>query len=208
MEKILVAGAHGTTGKKIVSILKNSSNYEPIAMVRNQEQVSHFEEKGIKTIFADLENDVSQATKNIDRVIFAAGSGGKNVEGVDQEGAKKLMDASKKTGVKKFVMLSSMGADKPEEATQLKGYLKAKHNADEYLMQSGINYTIVRPRTLTNNEGNDKVEMASKLNKSGEIPRQDVAETLVSALEDSVAKNKSFEILKGENYIKNAIEKM
>jgi hypothetical protein len=32
---------------------------------------------------------------------------------------------------KKFVMLSSMGADKPEEASQLQEYFK--HNADEYL---------------------------------------------------------------------------
>lgn len=208
MEKILIAGAHGTTGKKIVSILKNSTNYEPIAMVRNKDQVSHFEQDGIKTVFADLENDVSKATKNIDRVIFAAGSGGKSVEGVDQEGAKKLMDASKNSGVKKFVMLSSMGADKPEEATQLKEYLKAKHNADEYLKQSGINYTIVRPGALTNDEGNGKIEMAPKLNKSGEIPRQDVAETLVSTLGDTIGKNKTFEILKGENSIKEALEKM
>jgi uncharacterized protein YbjT (DUF2867 family) len=43
-----------------------------------------------------------------------------------------------------------MGADKPEEATQLQEYLKAKHNADEYLKSSGLNYSIVRPGTLTN----------------------------------------------------------
>src|SRR5690554_5782831 len=139
MEKILIAGAHGTTGKKIVSILKGSSNYEPIAMVRNEEQVAHFKEKGIQTVLGDLEEDVSEVTSNIDRVIFAAGSGGKNVIGVDQDGAKKLIQASKEKGVKKFVMLSSMGADNPEEATQLKDYLKAKHNADEYLKESGIN---------------------------------------------------------------------
>lgn len=208
MEKILVAGAHGTTGKKIVSILKDSSTYEPIAMIRKHEQESYFKDLGIKTVFGDLEKDITSITEGIDRVIFAAGSGGKKVKEVDQEGAKKLMDASKNSGVKKFVILSSMGADKPEEAKDLKKYLEAKHNADEYLKTSGLNYSIVRPGHLTNDEGNGKVEMASNLNKSGEISRQDVAQTLVGALENSIAKNKFFELLKGNHSIKEALEKM
>ncbi len=208
MEKILVAGAHGTTGKKIVSILKESNTYEPIAMVRNEEQQKGFKNQGINTVLADLEKDVSSAVKGMDRVIFAAGSGGKKVKEVDQEGAKKLMDASKNAGIKKFVMLSSMGADKPEEATELKEYLEAKHNADEYLKQLGINYTIVRPGSLTNEDGKGKIELANKLNKRGEISRGDVAETLVGSLEDTVAQNKTFEILTGETYIKAALEKV
>lgn len=208
MEKVLVAGANGTTGKKIISILKNSNKYEPIAMVRKEGEISQFKNEGIKTILADLENDVSQTTKGIDRVIFAAGSGGKKVKEVDQEGAKKLVDASKKDGIKKFVMLSSMGADNPEEASELKDYLKAKHNADEHLKNSGLEYTIVRPGALNNNEGKGKIELDNKLNKSGEISRRDVAETLVGSLGDDVAKNKTFEILEGETYIKAALEKI
>ncbi|MGO3181696.1 MAG: SDR family oxidoreductase [Aequorivita sp.] len=208
MEKVLVAGANGTTGKKIVSILKNSNKYEPFAMVRKQEQVDEFKKDGVKTVFADLEQDVSSTTKGMDRVIFAAGSGGKNVIGVDQEGAKNLMDASKKDGIKKFVMLSSMGADNPEEATELKDYLKAKHNADNHLTQSGMEYSIVRPGALNNEQGKGKIQLENKLNKRGQIPRQDVAETLVESLESSVAKNKTFEILEGDTQIKSALEKI
>jgi len=208
MEKILVAGAHGTTGKKIISILKESEKYKPVAMVRKEEQVSQFQNEGVETILADLEKDVSQTTNGIDKVIFAAGSGGKKVKEVDQEGAKKLMDAAKAKSVKKFVMLSSMGADKPEEADEIQEYLKAKHNADEYLKQLGILYSIVRPGSLTNNDGKGKIELDNKLNKRGEIPRRDVAETLVGALDDAVARNKTFEILEGEVYIKAALEKI
>ncbi len=208
MEKVLVAGAHGTTGKQIISILKNSETYEPIAMVRKKEQVSTFENDGVKTVLADLEQDVSDTTKGMDRVIFAAGSGGKKVKEVDQEGAKKLMDSAKNHGLKKFVVLSAMGADKPEEATEIKEYMRAKHNADEYLKQLGINYSIVRPGHLTNDEGKGKIEIDNKLNKSGRIPRADVAKTLVGSLQDSVAKNKAFEILEGETYIEAALEKI
>ncbi|WP_313111032.1 SDR family oxidoreductase [Aequorivita sediminis] len=208
MEKVLVAGANGTTGKKIISILKQSNKYEPFAMVRKQEQVDSFEKDSVKTILADLEQDVSGTTKGMDRVIFAAGSGGKNVKGVDQEGAKKLMDASKKDGIKKFVMLSSMGADNPEVSSELKDYLKAKQNADQHLMNSGLEYSIVRPGALNNEAGKGKIVLENKLNQQGEISRQDVAETLVGSLESSVARNKTFEILQGDTQIKSALEKI
>ncbi|MGO4817188.1 SDR family oxidoreductase [Flavobacterium sp. W22_SRS_FP1] len=209
MENILVAGANGATGKKIVDLLNKSQNYNPIAMVRKEDQQAYFKDQNIQTVLGDLENDVSSLfTDKIDRVLFAAGSGGKSVIGVDQEGAKKLIDASKNANVKKFVMLSSMGADKPEEATQLQDYLKAKHNADEYLKNSGLKYSIVRPGTLTNEPPLEMIELEKKLKQHGEISRADVAQTLVQSLEDKTAPNATFEIIKGEQSILKALEKV
>jgi uncharacterized protein YbjT (DUF2867 family) len=209
MENILVAGANGATGKKIVALLNKSQNYNPIAMVRKEDQQAYFEDQNIQTVLGDLENDVSFLFANkIDRVLFAAGSGGKSVIGVDQEGAKKLIDASKNAHVKKFVMLSSMGADKPEEATQLQDYLKAKHNADEYLKNSGLSYSIVRPGTLTNEPPLEMIELEQKLDKHGKISRADVAQTLVQSLKDGTAPNATFEIVKGDSPILKALEKV
>lgn len=206
MENILVAGANGTTGKKIIALLHKSENFNPIAMVRKEEQQAYFKDQNIKTVLGDLTSDVySVFDSSIDRVIFAAGSGGKDVIGVDQDGAKKMIDASKKANVKKFVMLSSMGADNPEEAEKLQDYLKAKHNADEYLKTSGLEYSIVRPGTLTDEEQVAKIELAPKLNKRGEISRADVAQTLVQSLKDKTASNATFEIIKGEQSITEAL---
>lgn len=205
MEKVLIAGATGTTGTKIVNILKDSNQYTPVAMVRNENQKKKFESQGIETVIGDLAKDVSQTTKGIEKVIFAAGSGGKDVVNVDQEGAKRLIDASKKDRISKFVMLSSMGADNPEQATELKDYLKAKHNADQYLDISGLTFTIVRPGALTNNEGTGKIQLQHTLHTRGEIPRWDVAHTLVESLANDVAKNQSFEILTGETNIEEAV---
>ncbi|SHG32447.1 NAD(P)H-binding [Flavobacterium segetis] len=209
MENILVAGANGTTGKKIVAILNESNNFHPIAMVRKEEQQAYFQAQNIETVLGDLEGDLSSVfNRPIDKVVFAAGSAGKNVLGVDQEGAKKLIDASKKANIKKFVMLSSMGADKPEEATQLQEYLKAKHNADEYLIISGLDFSIVRPGSLTNEVALTTIELEGKLNKHGEISRDDVAQTLVQTLDDTVASKATFEIIKGETLIGKALEKV
>ncbi|WP_040248924.1 SDR family oxidoreductase [Psychroserpens mesophilus] len=206
MENILVAGATGTTGKKVIQLLKSSQYFEPIAMIRNENQKAQFEAQHIKTVFGDLEKEVSHTLQNIDKVVFAAGSGGKKVVEVDQEGAKKMIRASEDSNIKKFVMLSSMGADNPEESNDLFEYLKAKHNADEYLKSSNLKYTIVRPGSLTNEKGTGKIKLSKSLNEFGEISRDDVAQTLVRSLHDDAPNLTTFEILKGDTLIGKALE--
>ena len=208
MQNILVAGANGTTGKKIVHLLKESQYFNPIAMVRKPEQIEQFKNNGIDTVLGDLEKDISHTIKGVDKVIFAAGSGGKKVVEVDQEGAKKLVDISVKSQINKFVMLSSLGADKPESGGDLEDYLKAKQNADAYLKASSLKYTIVRPGSLTNNEGVGQIELSKSLNKRGSISRDDVAQTLVKSLEDNVAVNKVYEIIEGKISIENALDSL
>jgi uncharacterized protein YbjT (DUF2867 family) len=204
-KNILIAGANGTTGRIIINLLKESESYKPIAMVRNQEQKKYFEEKQVSAVIADLEADVNPAVKKIDKVIFAAGSKNKNVIGVDQEGAKRLIDAAKNAAVKKFVMLSSMGTENPSIGGALEDYFKAKKNADEYLKNSGLIYSIVKPGALTNEKSTGKIELKEKLKKQGSISRADVAQTLVEVLEDDLKKNQAFEIITGNTSIKKAV---
>jgi len=209
MEKILIAGATGSTGKRIIEILNSSTSFEPIALIRKEEQKEVFEEMGVTTVMGDLEKDLDHTVKGIDRVIFAAGSGGNTGKdktiAVDQEGAKRLIDAAKKANIKKFIMLSAMGADNPSSNEDLKTYLEAKANADDYLRESGLDYTIVRPGALTDDLGLAKVKLGEKLNERGEISRDDVAFLLVMSLADPLVKNKTFEALEGREPIKNAL---
>ncbi|SHJ10525.1 SDR family oxidoreductase [Aquimarina spongiae] len=207
MERILIAGANGAVGKKIVKILEHSPLYTPVAMIRKNDQKEQFERRNIATVLADLEGDISGVTTGIDKVIFAAGSGGKKVVTVDQEGAKKLIDQSSETGVKKFIMLSSMGADSPQDADRLKEYLLAKHNADEHLKNSNVNFTIVRPGSLTDKSGTGRIVLDKKLKESGKISREDVAQALVESLPSNVANNVIFEILEGDHLIASEIAK-
>ena len=208
MENILVAGANGTTGKKIINLLKSSQYFNPIAMVRKKEQLDQFKSQDVDTVLADLTKDLTQAIEGVDKVVFAAGSGGKNVVEVDQEGAKRLMAVSKMAKVKKFVMLSSMGADTPEEVEGMEDYMKAKQSADHHLRESGLDYIIVRPGTLNDTEGKGKIQLNEKLNKQGEISRADVAQTLVRALHDDAPNNTTFEILEGDTLIGEAMSEM
>ncbi|RFN59228.1 SDR family oxidoreductase [Marixanthomonas ophiurae] len=210
MEKVLVVGANGTTGKKIVDILDEYRNYEPVAMIRHQEQAEQFKKNDIETVMGDLEKNVSHTVTRIHKIVFAAGAGGgsskEKTTAVDQEGAKKLIDLAEIAGIRKFVMLSSMGADNPEQVEDLQHYLEAKQNADEHLRNSGMNYSIVRPGALTDDKGTGKIKLAKKLNERGSITRDDVAETLVAALHDDIASDKTFEILQGETEIDDAVK--
>ncbi|MFZ0490810.1 MAG: SDR family oxidoreductase [Salegentibacter sp.] len=209
METILIAGATGSTGKRIIEILNNSESFQPVAMIRKEEQKSMFEDMGVKSVLADLEKDVDHALKGIDKVIFAAGSGGKTgpekTTAVDQDGAIKLIDAAKKANVKKFVMLSAMGADKPEEHEKLQHYLEAKGKADDHLRESGLSYTIVQPGALTDDLGLAKVKISERLDEKGEISRDDVAFILVMCLADPLVQNKTIQALEGEESIKSAL---
>lgn len=209
MEKILIVGATGDTGKRVIEILRSSQSFEPVAMVRKEEQKEIFEDMEVNTVLADLEGEVSHALKGIDKVIFAAGSGGDTGDektiAVDQEGAIRIIDAAKKAKVKKFVMLSSMGADEPSKHKKLEVYLNAKKKADEYLMESGIPFSILRPGALTDDMGLAKVKLGTNLNEQGEISRDDVAFLLVMSLADPLIKNRIIEALEGNESIKSAI---
>lgn len=209
MENILIAGATGDTGKRVIEILNNSESFNPLALIRKEEQRQQFEDMEVEAVMGDLEGDVSHVMKGIDKVIFAAGSGGHTgadkTTAVDQEGAKKLIDAAKNARVKKFIMLSAMNTDNPSAVPELEHYLKAKKVADDYLRESGLNYTIVQPGRLTDDLGLAKVKVAKKLNERGEISRDDVAFILVMSLADPLVKNMSFEALEGEESIKSAL---
>lgn len=209
METILVAGANGTTGREIIKLLNNSTDYKPLAMIRKEEQSAYFEMEDVDTILADLEGDLTDAVKNVDRVIFAAGSGGDTDEqkttDIDQNGAINLIDKSKAAGVRKFVMLSSMGTENPSQVPEMEHYLKAKKTADDHLKASFLEYTIVRPGALTDGAKTNKIKAKKSLNENGKISRKDVAQVLVDSLPPNMMKNMTFEILSGDTAIEFAM---
>jgi len=211
---VLVAGANGTTGRQIVHLLANEANRTALAMIRKEDQIEEIKKAGGEPVLADLEGNLDQAVQGVSAVIFAAGSGPKTghdkTTAVDRDGAIALIDAAKKAGVKRFVMLSAMGSDTPNQGSEgMQHYFQAKHDADEHLKQSGLNYTIVRPGALTNEAATGKIIAQNKLeNPLGDISRADVAQVLVSSLENENTYKQTFEILNGNVPIKEAISEL
>lgn len=180
-------------------------------MVRHPEQGPELQQLGAtETVVGNLEQDCSEAMKGCDVVIFTAGSGPHTgpdkTTDVDQNGAIRLIDTAKENGIKRFIMVSSMGAGQPEKGPEkLQHYLQAKHNADEHLKKSDLNYTIIRPGQLTNDAGTGKVAVSERHESVGKISRQDVGRVLLAALDADTTVNQIFEVVSGDAPIAEAL---
>lgn len=209
MEKVLVIGANGKVGSIIVDILNTIDRYQVRVMLRKESQQANFDKNKVEFSIGDLEEDFEHAFKNVDKVIFAAGSGGATEDdktlAVDRDGAKKAIDYAVKYNLKKFVMLSSMGTDKPEQVDGLEVYLKAKKAADDYLKSKTIQYSILQPGMLTDDEPKHEIKVAEGLSE-GKISRKDVAYVIVKALENEVCSNKTLAFISGRENIDKVLE--
>lgn len=215
--KVLVAGAHGKTARRLVRTLVGNG-HEVRGLVRKEEQLADVEADGAEPVLVDLENDevdgrVGEAVAGCDAVVFAAGagpgSGEARKETMDYGGAAKLVEAAEEHGARRYLMLSSMGADDPEGRDEtMRPYLRAKGRADGRLRESGLDWTIIRPGRLTEEEGTGRIDAAESLGRYGEISREDVAATFAAALESLTTRRKTFELLSGETPIREALERL
>jgi uncharacterized protein YbjT (DUF2867 family) len=192
--------------------------HEVRGLVRKEEQTGDIETDGAEPVLVDLEAEeveggIGEAVEGCDAIIFAAGagpgSGDARKETMDYGGAAKLVEAAEGRGVRRYLLLSAMGASDPEGGSEaMRPYLRAKARADERLAQSGLDYTIIRPGSLTEDEGTGSIEASEKLGRRGEIPREDVARTFADALEDENTYHKTIEILSGETPIQEALARL
>jgi uncharacterized protein YbjT (DUF2867 family) len=176
--------------------------HEVRGLVRKEEQTGDVEADGAGPAVVDLEAEeveggVGRAVEGCDAIIFAAGagpgSGAERKETMDYGGAAKLVEAAEERGVRRYLMLSAMGAGDPEGGSEaMRPYLRAKARADERLRRSSLDYSIIRPGSLTEDNGTGAIEAAEKLGKRGEIPREDVARTFAAALENENTYHKTF----------------
>jgi uncharacterized protein YbjT (DUF2867 family) len=212
--RVLIAGAHGKTARRLTRILVGEG-HEVRGLVRKEEQTGDVASDGAEPVLVDLEAEevsggVGMAVEGCDAIVFAAGagpgSGDARKETMDYGGAVKLIEAAEDRGVRRYLMLSAMGAGDPEGgADGMRPYLRAKARADERLAQSALDYTIIRPGSLTEDEGTGNIQAAEKLGRRGEIPRQDVASTFAAALQDQNTYHKTFDILSGNTPIPEAL---
>jgi uncharacterized protein YbjT (DUF2867 family) len=211
---VLVVGAHGKIGLRLLRLLAERGD-KARGLIRKPEQAADLEAADAEAVVCDLEatDDISGAVGKADAIVFSAGagpgSGPERKKTVDQGGAVKSIEAAKKNGIARFLIVSSMGAaDPPEGDEGMAPYLRAKAAADRALAESGLDYTIVRPGMLTDDPGSGKIEVAERLGRRGRIPRDDVAATLVACLEQPNTIGKTFELLSGDEEIAAALESL
>jgi len=209
--RILIAGATGKTGR-IVANKVQAEGHEPVALVRKSSDQSVLPE-GCETRLGDMTDLPADIAQGIDAVVFAAGSGSQTGDdatlAIDQDGAIDLVDKSALSGVRRFVMLSSKGAEAPDEAPEsMQTYLKAKRMADDHLRAASVSHAILRPVRLTDEPASGEIALGNSVNADGKVSREDVADILTRAAIMETVPFDIAEMSSGDTSVERAISEV
>lgn len=200
--KAFVAGATGETGRRIVQALVQRQI--PVkALVRTLEKGREVLPAEVELVVGDVldPQSLESAMAGCTVVLSATGAAPSfDITGpyrVDYTGNKNLVDVAKAKGIQQFVMVSSLCVSQFFHPLNLFWLILVwKKQAEEYLQNSGLTYTIVRPGGLKNEDNSDAIVMKGADSLfDGSIPRTKVAQVCVEALTQPEAKNKVVEIV-------------
>jgi uncharacterized protein YbjT (DUF2867 family) len=200
--KVFVAGATGATGQRVIQVLCDRQ-IAVRALVRDLEKARLTLPASVELVQGDVSSAdaLAIALGDCDAIICATGAKPSfdptGPYQVDCLGTKNLVNAAKNRGVEKFVIVSSLCVSKLFHPLNLFWLvLYWKQQGEDYLKNSGLTYTIVRPGGLKNDQTAGPLVM-SKADTlfEGSIPRQKVAEVCVEALFQPAAHNKVVEII-------------
>jgi len=207
--QIVIAGGHGQIAMLMHPLLVERG-HSVGGLIRNPTQEAAVRRAGAEPVICDLEaeGDISDAVGEADAVVFAAGagpgSGAARKTTMDRDGAIKLIEAARRNGVRRYIMIGAMHAEEPRGDEVFRVYLQAKSEADKALRESGLDYTIVRPGRLTDDAGTGMIRAAAAL-PIGEIPRADVAVVVAEVLETASTIGRQFDLISGEHPIVEAL---
>ena len=165
----------------------------------------------------DLHDPLSRITDSFrtmhaDAVVFTAGSRGKDINQIDALGAMKTIEAAKAVGITRYVMLGAMYAadwlrwEQPQvkpAIDALADYYVTKNMADQYLIGSGLDYTIIEPGSLTEQKGTGVIQVEP--DGPGPIPIPDVAQCLADCVDLPQTVGGIYNIVGGSTPIRQAL---
>ncbi|GAA4430110.1 SDR family oxidoreductase [Georgenia halophila] len=212
--RIVIAGGHGKIARHLTRQLTGRGD-SVTGLIRNPDQAADLRDDGAEPVVLDLEHagaeEVAAVLAGADAVVFAAGagpgSGTARKQTVDRGAAVLLADAAEAAGVRRYLMVSSMGAATGGAGIEdevFAAYQDAKKAADDELMARNLDWTVIRPGGLTDEPGTGLVRMALQTGR-GQIPREDVATVLRVALDDPGTAGVVTEVISGNEPIADAL---
>lgn len=214
MSKIAIVGGHGQIALHLIEQL-TAHGHEPVALVRRTEHVTDVEQRGAQARMLDIEQQdagaFAAAFEGCDAVVFAAGGGAdgdiERKRTVDLEGSLKTIEGAKQAGISRVVQISAIGVDEPlpEDTEDVwKAYVQAKRDADAALRDSGLDWTIVRPGRLTDDDPTGSVQLGGDVERS-EVPRADVAAVIAETLTTGAGVGAQWNLVSGDEPVASAV---
>ncbi|MEV6042391.1 SDR family oxidoreductase [Streptomyces xanthochromogenes] len=214
--RIVIAGGHGQIALRLERLL-HARGDEVAGIIRRAEQAGDLLAAGAEPVVCDLESvsldELASRMEGADAAVFAAGAGpGSGVarkDTVDRAACSLFADAAEAAGVRRFIVVSALGARNAPEPrgsdSVFAAYLHAKAVADaDVQARAGLDWTILRPGRLTNGQGTGLVTLAESTG-GGAIPRDDVASVLAALLSEPGTAGRTLELIGGSVPVDKAV---
>lgn len=223
-QNIVIVGGHGKIALMAAAKL-TSAGARVTSLIRNPDHAGDVSATGSTPLVLDIEqasvSELADAFTGADAIVFSAGAGGGNparTHAVDYVGAVNAMEAAERAGVSRFVLVSyarsAVDVDRLDKDNSFYPYARAKHDADERLRATDLDYTILGPGTLTLDSASGRIRLADE---RGDVPvhevsaddritsRENVAEVIAHVLTRGAGVRETVNFFDGEVPIAEAI---
>lgn len=217
MVNVVVIGGHGKIAQLATPLLVEAG-YTVTSIIRDPAQEETIRSLGATPHVFDVETatqqDFVEAFTGQDAIIWSAGAGGGNparTYAVDRDAAIASIDAAEEAGVKRYIMVSYHGSSLdhgvPEDHS-FYPYAQSKALADEHLMGSELDGTILGPGALTLEEPSGRIRRVGRQSaedlgpeESRDTSRGNVARVIVAALQSEHSIRRVFDFVDGNTPI-------
>jgi len=196
--KLLIFGASGSVGKQLVNQALNNG-YMVTAFVRNTQNWPVQSEANLQLFAGDVLDllAVEKAVKGQDAILCVLGDG--KLGKIRAVGTKNIIDAMEKQNVSRFICQTTLGMGESYGNLNflwkyvmfgmlLKKAFKDHAIQEQHILNSKLNYTIVRPSALTDGPQTDSYKIGFDGKYKGlqlKISRADVAKFMVQQIESA-----------------------
>ncbi|WP_406044760.1 NAD(P)H-binding protein [Micromonospora sp. NBC_00898] len=212
--RVVVAGGHGKIAKLLGRELAGRGD-TAVGLIRNPDHAAALRAAGAEPVVCSLEHsDVDTVARHLtgaDAVVFAAGagpgSGAARKDTVDRAAAVLLADAATRTGVRRYLLVSSMGVENPPAPGTDEvwaAYLRAKRAAEDEVTARDLDVTVLRPGRLTDAEPAGRIRLDRRVER-GAVSRTDVARVLLALLYAPATAGRTLELVGGDTPLAEAV---
>lgn len=212
--RVVIAGGHGKIARLLLRDLAGRGD-TAVGLIRNPDHAAALTAAGAHPVLADLEHlDVDALAGHLDgadAVVFAAGagpgSGAARKDTVDRAAAVLLADAAQRAGVRRYLLVSSIGVEgEPRPGTDevFAAYLRAKKAAEDDITGRDLDWTVLRPGRLTDDPPTGRITLDRRVPR-GAVTRTDVARVLLALLHAPATAGLILELVGGDTPIAEAV---
>jgi uncharacterized protein YbjT (DUF2867 family) len=213
--RVVIAGGHGKIALLLERLLAERGD-QAVGLVRNPAHVADVRKAGAESVICDLEaasaDDVAVLLSGADAVVFSAGagagSGAARKDSVDRAGSALMAGAAERAGIRRFIQVSSMGAGRPPRPGSDEvwvAYITAKTAAEADLHARDLDWTILRPGSLTDAHATGRIRLAPPPVPAGAVSRADVAAVIAALLDSPGTRHQTLELVSGDSPVAAAV---